>query len=173
MRYLVFSLSLLVLPVFSLHAAPGPTPEAVMSLARLGAPQLALSTAQQAQAASPDRAQWFIWEVLRWDLLYQLKRWPDLLQHARNVPPDAPDAVRDYGLWRSAQASVALYQDAELFRLFADRPDLALRLLDDPFWLDNSALRRNVLSELAVQARSRGEYEPAMEYLLQLQERQP
>jgi hypothetical protein len=113
MRYLIFSLSLFVLPVSSLHAAPGPTPEAVMSLARMGAPQLALSMAQQAQAASPDRAQWFTWEVLRWDLLYQLKRWPDLQQHARNVPPDAPDAVRDYGLWRGTQASVALHHDDE------------------------------------------------------------
>ena len=113
MRYLIFTLSLFALPVFSLHAAPGPTPEAVMTLARLGTPQLALSTAEHAQAASPDRAQWFTWEVLRWDLLYQLKQWPELLQHARNVPPDAPDAVRDYGLWRSAQASVALHHDDE------------------------------------------------------------
>jgi len=113
MRYIIFFLALFVLPVISLHAAPGPTPEAVMSLAHLGASQLALSTAQQAQAASPDRAQWFTWEVLRWDLLYQLKRWPDLLRYARNVPPDAPHAVRDYGLWRSAQASAALHQDDE------------------------------------------------------------
>lgn len=113
MRYLIFFLSLFVFPVFSLHAAPGPTPEAVMSLARLGAPQLALSTAEHAQAAGPDRAQWFTWEVLRWDLLYQLKRWPDLLRHARKVPPDAPDAVRDYALWRGAQASAALHQDVE------------------------------------------------------------
>ncbi|MDP2783890.1 MAG: hypothetical protein Q8O38_04770 [Sulfurimicrobium sp.] len=119
MRYLIFSLSLFVLPVFSLHAAPGPTPEAVMSLARLGAPQLALSTAEHAQAAGPERAQWFTWEVLRWDLLYQLKRWPDLLLHARNVPPDAPDVVRDYGLWRSAQASVALHHDVEARELLA------------------------------------------------------
>ncbi|MEN6588012.1 MAG: hypothetical protein ABFE02_18385 [Sulfuricella sp.] len=84
-----------------------------MSLARLGAPQLALSSAERLQAASSDRAQWFAWEVLRWDLLYQLKRWPDLLQHARNVQPDASDVVRNYGLWRSAQALVALHQDDE------------------------------------------------------------
>ncbi|BCB28369.1 hypothetical protein SKTS_32550 [Sulfurimicrobium lacus] len=50
---------------------------------------------------------------MRWDLLYQLKRWPDLLQQARDLPPDAPDAVRNYGLWRSAQALVALHQDDE------------------------------------------------------------
>jgi len=84
-----------------------------MDLARLGAPQLALSTTQQAQTASTDRAEWFAWEILRWDLLYRLKRWPDLLLQVRNVPPDAPDAVRDQALWRRAQALAALHRDAE------------------------------------------------------------
>jgi len=59
------------------------------------------------------------------------------------------------------------------FLLFADQPDLALRLLDDPFWLENPALRSKVFFELAAQAKNRGEYEQAMEYLLQLQEHRP
>ena len=60
-----------------------------------------------------------------------------------------------------------------VFRLFADQPELVLRLLDDPFWLEDAVLRRNVLSELVVQAKDRGDYEQATEYLLQLQEHQP
>lgn len=84
-----------------------------MKLARMGAPQLALSTVEQIQAATPDRAQWFGWEALRWDLLYKLKRWPELLQHVRNLPSDASAALRDSASLRAAQAAFALHHDAE------------------------------------------------------------
>jgi hypothetical protein len=85
---------------------------------------------------------------------------------------------QDVTLRTKAQANlVALLMHAGLvrtaFRLFADQPELALRLLDDSFWLENPALRSKVFFELAVQAKGRGEYEQATEYLMQLLEPRP
>lgn len=119
MRYLIFSLFLFFSSFSSLYAASAVTPETVMRAAHMGAPQLALSTAEDAQAASPDRARWLAWEVVRWDLLYQLKRWPELQQLTQTPPADMPEAMRHYALWRNAQASVALRHDAEARELLA------------------------------------------------------
>lgn len=90
-----------------------------MRAAHMGAPQLALSAAEDAQPASPDRARWLAWEVVRWDLLYQLKRWQELQQLTQTPPADVPEAMRHYALWRNAQASVALRHDAEARELLA------------------------------------------------------
>lgn len=119
MRYLIFSLFLFFFSFASLSAASGVTPESVMRAAQMGAPQFALSAAEDAQTASPDRARWLVWEVVRWDLLYQLKRWPELLQLTQTPPADVPEVMRLYASWRNAQASVALRQDAEARELLA------------------------------------------------------
>lgn len=113
MRYLILSLFALLLPVPPLSAAPGLTPDTVLGLARTGAPQLALSLSKGAQAKTADRAQWLAWEAVHWDLLLQLQRWGELQKQVREVPEDASDGMRQQALWRDAQATVALRQDAE------------------------------------------------------------
>lgn len=90
-----------------------------MRAAHMGLPAFALSAAEDAQAVSPDRARWLAWEVVRWDLLYQLKRWPELLQLTQTPPADVPEAMRHYALWRSAQALAALGRDVEAQGLLA------------------------------------------------------
>ncbi len=90
-----------------------------MRVAHMGAPQFALSAAENAQTASPDRARWLAWEVTRWDLLYQLKRWPELQQLTQTPPADVPEVMRHYASWRNAQASVALRHDSEARELLA------------------------------------------------------
>lgn len=112
MRYLILSLFAFLLPVSHLSAAPAVTPDSVSTLAREGAPQLALSMSKNAQARSADRTQWLAWESLQWDLLLQLQRWDELQKRVRELPADASDGMRQQAQWRDVQAAVALRQDA-------------------------------------------------------------
>lgn len=159
MRYLIFSLFLFVFPLSTPYAAPGVTPETVMRAAQLGAPQFALSAAEDAQTASPDRAQWLAWEVTRWDLLYQLKRWPALLQLTQDPPTDMPEAMRHYASWRSAQAMAALHLD-----------DKARELLGRLIWqggldaVQRREARRLVIETLFSQGRGDDAYLAVLRY---------
>lgn len=113
MRYLFFVLPFLFFPIVGGQAAADDTPQNVLRLARTGAPQLALTMAQHAQKTSPDRAHWLAWEAVQWELLHQLRHWPELLEHAGSVPPDAGDVMRRQALWWNVRAAVSLHHDDE------------------------------------------------------------
>lgn len=196
MRYLIFSFSLFTCFLFS-HAVAGVTPDAVMRAARAGAPQFALSAVEDAQAAaSQDRAQWLAWEAARWDLLYQLGRWQDLLELTLSPPADISADMQRHALWRSAQALAALHRDAEarglLARLIwqgglAARQMREARLLlietlfsmgrgDDAylavlrFQQDFSPLEKNEIERLATGLSSHGKIAEALAWLPQVKD---
>lgn len=113
MRYFLLLLPFLFFPVVGAQAAPDDTPQSVLRLARTGAPQLALTMAQRAQKTSSDRAHRLAWDAVQWELLHQLKRWPELLEQTGSVPPDAGDAMRRQTQWWNVRAAVALRHDVE------------------------------------------------------------
>ncbi len=113
MRYLFFLLPFFLFPVVGVHAAANDTPQNILRLARAGAPQLALSMVQRAQKTSSDRAHRLAWDAVQWELLHQLQRWPELLEHTGSVPSGSDDAMRRQASWWNVRAAVAMHRDDE------------------------------------------------------------
>lgn len=110
MRKLLFILALWVSGAF---AAEGPdTLDIVRQLASAGAPQLALNRVEQLQPRDAAAPRWAEWEMLRFNLLFQLSRYADVLQRAAALPAGMPAAPLREALSLAARAAIATAQGA-------------------------------------------------------------
>ncbi len=110
MRKLLFILLLWVSGAF---AAEGPdTLDIARRLASAGAPQLALNRVEQSQPRDAAAPRWAEWEMLRFNLLFQLNRYADVLQRAAALPAGMPAAPLREALSLAARAASATAQGA-------------------------------------------------------------
>jgi len=118
MRKLLF---ILLLWASGALAAEGPdTLNIVRQLASAGAPQLALNRVEQSQPRDAAAPRWAEWEMLRFNLLFQLNRYAELLQRASALPASMPAASLREALSSAARAAAATAQGA-LARQYAAR----------------------------------------------------
>jgi hypothetical protein len=77
-----------------------------------GAPHLALARVEQLQPRDPAAARWAEWEVLRLNLLVELKRSDEALKRAAALPVNLPQPALRQCLLAAARAAVATGQGA-------------------------------------------------------------